>query len=63
VLPASADAEVGREPTVAVAAGVVGKWGHDGTPSGTSGSTTRRSCHNLPLLCLHDDDIADKFWE
>jgi hypothetical protein len=31
----------------------------------------RGSCHNLPLLCflvsvdriIHDDDIADKFWE
>jgi hypothetical protein len=42
VLPAGADAEVGREPTAAADAGVdatadgkVGRWGHDGTPSGT----------------------------
>jgi hypothetical protein len=38
VLPAGADAEVGREPTAAADAGAdgkVGRWGHDGTPSGT----------------------------
>jgi hypothetical protein len=44
VLPAGAGAEVGREPTVvadadasAGAAVGVGRWGHGGTPSGTSG--------------------------
>jgi hypothetical protein len=42
VLPAGADAGVGREPTVAIDTGVnaavaneVGRWGRDGTPSGT----------------------------
>jgi hypothetical protein len=43
VLPAGADAEVGREPTAAtdanagvVVAVEVGRWNHGGTPSGTS---------------------------
>jgi hypothetical protein len=40
VLPASAGAKVGGEPTAATdaganAAGKVGRWAHDGTPSGT----------------------------
>jgi hypothetical protein len=49
VLPAGAGVEVGGEPTAAADAGAgadadavavpgeAGKWGHDGTPSGTSG--------------------------
>jgi hypothetical protein len=39
VLPASASAEVGREPiaTVDAATGEAGKWGHDGTLSSTLG--------------------------
>jgi hypothetical protein len=47
VLPASAGVEVGGEPTAAAdvgadaAVGEVGKWGHDGTPSGTSGEHYR----------------------
>jgi hypothetical protein len=42
VLPTGAGAEVGGEPTATTntgadaATGEVGKWGHDGTPSGTS---------------------------
>jgi hypothetical protein len=40
VLPAGAITEVGRKPTAAAATGaaaadVAGRWGHDGTPSGT----------------------------
>jgi hypothetical protein len=43
VLPAGAGGEVGGEPTAAADAGVddvaaddeAGRWGHDGTPSGT----------------------------
>jgi hypothetical protein len=38
VLPASASAEVGREPT---ATGEAGKWGHDGTLSSTLGEHYR----------------------
>jgi hypothetical protein len=36
VLPAGADAEVGGEPTAASAGVEVDRWGHGGTPSGTS---------------------------
>jgi hypothetical protein len=44
-MPAGAGVEVGGEPTAAADAGAdvvavageAGKWGHDGTPSGTSG--------------------------
>jgi hypothetical protein len=42
VLPGGVGTEVGGEPTAAADAGAaaadeVGKWGHDGTPSGTLG--------------------------
>jgi hypothetical protein len=35
VLPAVADAEVSGEPTAVATANEVGRWGRDGTPSGT----------------------------
>jgi hypothetical protein len=45
VLPVGASTEVGGERTVATNAGAdageAGKWGHDGTPSGTLGEHYR----------------------
>jgi hypothetical protein len=62
VLPVGAGTEMGREPTAGAdvaTAGEAGRWGHDGTPFGTSGEHYRTelpqpSSSLLPCGCrLH----------
>ena len=60
MLPASAGTKVGREPTTTDASAAndeAGRWGHDGTPSGTLEG------HYQTDRIVCDDDIADEVWE
>jgi hypothetical protein len=59
VLLAGAGAEVGGEPTATAdaTAGEAGRWGRDGTLSGTLEG------HYRTDRIVRDDDIADEVWE